>query len=125
VLAWYTLNGAIAACLVAPAAFDVRVSRLVGRLLAWRPLAWIGLISYGIYLYHDPLLNWISGGALGSDHPWLRLLPLTALTLVAAVLAASISYYLIEGPCLRLKERRGLLARLVRGGITREARRRA
>ncbi len=115
VFAWYTLNGAIATCLVAPAAFDVRVSTVVGRLLAWRPLAWIGLISYGIYLYHDPLLNWIAGGAFGGDHPWLRLLRLTALTLAAAVSAAALSYYLVERPFLRLKERRGLLAGLLRG----------
>ncbi|MCI4665963.1 MAG: acyltransferase [Neomegalonema sp.] len=28
---------------------------IVGRLLAWRPFVWIGLISYSAYLWHQPL----------------------------------------------------------------------
>ena len=105
VVVWYALDGLIAVCLVAPAVFAAGQRSAVARLLAWRPLAWIGLISYGIYLYHNPLLSWISGGHVGGDHRFLRLIWLTGATFAAAVLAAAISYYVVERPFLRLKER--------------------
>ena len=37
------------------------------RLLGWRPLVALGLISYGLYLYHVPLFLWLSAAQLGID----------------------------------------------------------
>ena len=34
------------------------------RWLAWRPLAWIGTITYGLYLWHIPLIVWARGHGL-------------------------------------------------------------
>ncbi len=121
VVAWYALSGIVAACLVVPAVFAVGSQTAVARLLAWRPLAWLGLISYGIYLYHNPLLLWISNGQVGSVHPALRLAWLTLVTVAAGVLAAALSYYLVERPFLRLKER----PRLLRVGVIQGFRRQA
>ena len=105
VLLWYALNGIVAACLVLPAVFESGRQTVVVRVLSWRLLAWIGLISYGIYLYHNRLLVWVdSAGVAGGDR-WLRLVWLCAATLAAAVIAASLSYYLVERPVLRFKER--------------------
>ena len=45
-------------------------------LLSWRPIAWIGLISYGIYLWHWPLILWltpVTTGLTGAPLAMLRL----------------------------------------------------
>ena len=74
-----------------------------GRLLAWRPLAWLGLVSFGIYLWHQPLL-------VMARYVWFGDLPLAAtLGLVAASVAfGAASYYLLEQP---VRQRRLLAGR--------------
>jgi peptidoglycan/LPS O-acetylase OafA/YrhL len=66
--------------------------------LELRPLAWVGKISYGVYLWHYPVfksLNHLSA-------PW----PLKLLIAVSATFAiASVSFYVLERPLLRLKKR--------------------
>jgi peptidoglycan/LPS O-acetylase OafA/YrhL len=68
-------------------------------LLEMRWLRWTGRISYGLYLWHMPII------LLSADiaNPWLR--NLTAITGTFAV--ASLSYYFLELPFLRLKGRFG------------------
>ncbi len=60
--------------------------------LGWRPLAAIGIISYGLYLWHWPLFVWLSGGERLLNGPEV----IAALVLTFAV--AIPSYYLIERP---------------------------
>ena len=62
----------------------------IGRLLNWRPVVWIGVLSYSIYLAQTIVIA--------------DLLPF-ALRIPAALLYACISYYLIESPFLKLKDR--------------------
>lgn len=65
-------------------------------LLAARPLAFLGTISYGLYLWHVPLLLWLRANGL------LPLDPLGA-TLVAGVLTAAVatvSWQLLERPAI-------------------------
>ncbi|HVS29058.1 MAG TPA: acyltransferase [Solirubrobacteraceae bacterium] len=73
------------------------------RVLAWRPIALLGLISYGVFLYHVPLLlqftQWFGGQAYITAAA-----ALAAVTLVAAGVAATLSYRLVELPFLRRKE---------------------
>jgi len=60
-------------------------------ILNWRPVVWLGKISYSLYLWQQLF-------AYGTHHrPWY--LVLFALGL------ASASYYLVEQPMLRLRER--------------------
>ena len=66
------------------------------RLLSWAPLAWIGLISYGIYLWHWPLILWLTPASTGLDG-----FPLALLRLGATVGVATASYYLVERPIRR------------------------
>jgi peptidoglycan/LPS O-acetylase OafA/YrhL len=90
----YSLVAAVAVCGVAY--LLTRPGSWAARILGVRPLAWLGLISYGFYLYQSPV-----HGAL------LRLRPQAAynglfidgpITLVLAV----VSYYLVEKPAMRL-----------------------
>jgi len=86
--------------------------RSLGRALGWRPLAWVGLISYGLYLWHWPLIVWIRGS---SD----RLTLAQALLAVCATFAfAFLSFHLLEQPVRRrqiplLRGRGGWIALLV------------
>lgn len=94
---------AIAALMLLPAIFgDVRRG-LVRRVLGSRPLLYIGLISYSIYLYHlavvIQLVRWgFDGEAFG--HPWLGWL---IVTVPASIAIGTVSYYVIERPAISLK----------------------
>jgi len=97
--------GLIAALLVAPAVF-VRERSAPARMLAWPALAWLGLVSYGIYLWHDPLLGKLLQHGAYSWWPHHPFLVLTVATVVVAVVAAAVSYYAFERPILAYKNLR-------------------
>jgi peptidoglycan/LPS O-acetylase OafA/YrhL len=69
--------------------------------LRWRPLAYLGQISYGLYLYHYPIFWAVDGFQLKYDQPWTIRAVKIGLTLILAVA----SWHLIESPILRLKDR--------------------
>jgi peptidoglycan/LPS O-acetylase OafA/YrhL len=52
------------------------------RWLAWRPLVWIGTITYGLYLWHIPVIVWLRGAGL---LPGGALSALVALPVAAAL----------------------------------------
>src|SRR5262249_656286 len=68
----------------------------VGRLLSLRPVRWIGVISYGLYLWHWPVYVALSPGRTGLDGPVLLSVRLTC-----TVAVATASYYLVERPIRR------------------------
>jgi peptidoglycan/LPS O-acetylase OafA/YrhL len=57
-------------------------------------VAWLGLISYGIFLWHYPILVRLSKEGLNGA-------ALLLVALGATVGAAAASYYLVEGPVQR------------------------
>ena len=61
--------------------------------LAWRPLHFIGTISYGIYLWHWPVIVYLNGARTG-----LSTWPLDLLRIVVTLLVSTASYYLVERP---------------------------
>jgi peptidoglycan/LPS O-acetylase OafA/YrhL len=75
---------------------------LAALFLEFPPLVWTGRISYGLYLYHIPIIHWLRPGGIGPDHAANTLLAV-GLTLAAAL----VSYFCIERPCLRWKNRLG------------------
>ena len=101
----HVVNIVIAACLVAPAIFGDQSRGVLRRVLAFRPLLFLGVISYGVYLYHlavyRQLADW--GVLPVTDYPsyigfWL-------LGLIVSVGIASLSWYLLERPIMRLGRR--------------------
>jgi peptidoglycan/LPS O-acetylase OafA/YrhL len=67
--------------------------------LDWRPLAIIGVASYSLYIWHDPIVIWLSGRSwLPHAYHWQLLI-----AVVVSVTVALLSYRLIEEPFLRLR----------------------
>jgi lysophospholipase L1-like esterase len=86
---------AVAAVLVvAPVALAPRGP--VARVLACRPLVWLGAISYGVYLWHWPIFHVLNGQRTG----WTGL-PLFAVRVAATVVIAAASWWLLEQPIRR------------------------
>jgi peptidoglycan/LPS O-acetylase OafA/YrhL len=65
----------------------------LARGLAWRPLAALGVISYGVYLYHWPLFAWLSPERTGLDG-----VPLAVVRVTATLALAISSFVLVEKP---------------------------
>ncbi|MEA2274115.1 MAG: hypothetical protein QOI98_2823 [Solirubrobacteraceae bacterium] len=95
-------NGAIAACLVAPAVFAATGDRGLERVLGWRVMKWLGLVSYGTYLAHYPILHELHDHGVG-DPSFGGFLALLVVGGGISVAAGALSYYLLEQPLLRWK----------------------
>jgi peptidoglycan/LPS O-acetylase OafA/YrhL len=84
----------------------------IGRVLAWRPLRWLGVRSYGIYLWHYPVIVLTSPANSSED------LPRAAAQTAVSIALAALSWRFVEEPV-----RHGALARLwkrVRSGRLRQ-----
>lgn len=96
----YTVGFLVVALLtvVLIASLDLLPRAPLGRVLSLVPLAWVGRnLSYGLYLWHYPLMHLLSD--LGVDR---MLFPST---LLATFLLATASHFLIEEPCRRFRPR--------------------
>lgn len=105
-LAVYALSGVVAVGLALPAVFEPAHKNPVRRFLRARVMAWLGLVSYGIYLYHQPVANALGGGITSGGDSTTRFLWLLAATAGTSIAAAALSYYIVERPALRFKDRR-------------------
>lgn len=67
-----------------------------GRALGWRPLVWIGMISFGTYLWHQPVL-----ALLHYRHFGPLPLPVTLAGIAASLVLGALSWRWIEQPVRR------------------------
>ena len=93
-------------------AVETRPLGIAARLLSLAPVRWLGQLSYGLYLWHWPVILFSIGAlvALFGSRSSALVTNTTALNLLRIALTvaiASASYYLLEQPI-----RRGKLARL-------------
>lgn len=93
---WFTIPLVVGACVI-------REDNGLRPILAFRPAAYIGLVSYGMYMFNTLVLGVLNApmSKAGILHPLLRF----AIALVTTVLVAGISYKYFESPFLRLKRR--------------------
>jgi len=94
----------VAALLVLPAFLDDGLRSIPGRLLGSAPLAWLGKISYGIFLWHVPVLVLVLQHR--RSYEWLHLDTFFAalvITTSVTIASATFSFYVIEKPFLRMK----------------------
>ena len=86
---------AVATALVILAAIQP-TSSVIRPILGWRPLAAIGLVSYGLYLFHIPVYAWVDPITTG-----LSPVPLTMVRFAIVGAIAVASYLLLEQPIRR------------------------
>lgn len=88
---------ALSALAMIAAGPDAWVNR---QLLACRPMVWLGLISYGLYLWHWPLLSFLRIGNVGQPSAasiWLAL--------AASVVLAALTRAVLESPIRNCRAR--------------------
>jgi peptidoglycan/LPS O-acetylase OafA/YrhL len=100
----YVLSALVAILVLLPAVAGADQGGWPRRLLMLPWLAWLGLISYGVFLWHHTLMSWLVGHDVVEWAPGSGFVVLTVLTLALAVVCAAGSYYLVERPLLRFKD---------------------
>ena len=92
-LAWYNpANTTFSYSIAATELLTLFVIAAPPRLLTWRPLRLLGVISYGVYLWHVPV--WYARGLQSGIDDAIEVIVIT-------VLIASASYLLVERPFLK------------------------
>ncbi len=108
------LHGLVALFVLLPAVFGPQDESLFRRFLRWRPVVYLGVVSYGVYLWHNDFLEqarlWAHYPLFGGNFAMLL-----TITMFWSVVVASLSYTFVEQPILRLKDRPLLPAWLRRG----------
>jgi len=88
--------------LILPAVFGPQNKGLIRKTLRWWPVASLGAISYGFYLWHEAVMSkWVDYRHLIIfDIPYWKYF---AAVFVLSAVVATVSYFVIELPALRLK----------------------
>jgi peptidoglycan/LPS O-acetylase OafA/YrhL len=112
-LARQSLYGAFAFFLLLPAVFGPQPRGLIRRFLACKPMVGLGVVSYGIYLWHQGwILVYLRWTHRNLNFPFgLPYWELFLAVLGLATATATASYLLFERPILKLKDRVGWWSR--------------
>lgn len=94
-------------CIVLAALFG-RSGGLLRRIFEWTPLRWLGLISYSLYIWHEPLLLALQqslGPTLAHLNYSIAIGLSAGLVFVVSVFFCFFAYLLIEKPGMQFSER--------------------
>ena len=99
---WHTLSGMVLALMIFTIALGIKGVNFV---LANKVMLYLGIISYSLYLWHYPVLQWakaLSLPPLITGWPLLNMLIWVGLPML---LLSSLSYWWVERPFLRIRHR--------------------
>jgi len=106
-------NWPVVPVLLAMMIFTGPNARFAGAILEWAPIRLFGVISYGVYIYHYPLqkvtAKAMAAGGLVVTQYWVVF---GAISFMATILMASLSYALLERPFMRMVKRKTFFQRL-------------
>lgn len=94
------LSGGLALALLAPAVFGDPTRGLVRRFLSTRVMLFLGLVSYGIYLYHLAFITRVADAVGGEGAP--RLVAIVVIGVGGSVALGALSFRFVEQPARRL-----------------------
>ncbi len=97
----YVLSALVALALVLPAVLGYQAGGWPRRVMSWRVLGLVGLISYGVYLWQGAWVDQVATWGIPGGVPALPYV--LALTLAGTIACAAISYRLVERPLMRFK----------------------
>jgi len=99
----HLVNALIVLCLLLPGVFGDQSRGGVRHFLRWRPIAYTGLVSYGVYLWHqgftDKAMQWTNSVPLHANFVLV-----TGIAVGCSVIAATISWYCLEQPINRRRD---------------------
>ena len=97
----HIVYGLAALFLLVPGVVGDHAGGLARTVLRWPVLMWVGLVSYGVYLWHITAIGQVDGRLqdLGIDSVPLVLV----FGVLVSCLAGGLSYYIVERPALRWK----------------------
>ena len=98
-LATHELRALIGLALLLPAVFQTETVDPVRRLLARPELLWVGTVSYGLYLWHPPIMRKLLDAGMSG-------VPYALVSIALSLGAAAASWYLVERPIIKLGHRR-------------------
>jgi peptidoglycan/LPS O-acetylase OafA/YrhL len=82
---------------------------LLNRFFTWTPLRWVGLISFSLYLWHEPLIAALEANLAPSLFQHFHAIPTVVIfSVIECILVLTISftlYVLVEKPGMRLSEK--------------------
>lgn len=97
------LNAVIVLLLLLPGVFGDQSRGGVRRFLRWRPIAYTGLVSYGVYLWHqgwtDKAMQWTNSQPLHANFVLV-----TGIAVGMSIVTATISWYVLEKPINRRRD---------------------
>ena len=97
------LNGVIVLFLLLPGVFGNQSRGGIRKFLRWKPIAYTGLVSYGVYLWHqgftDKAMLWTDSTPLHANF-----ILITTLAVAFSVATATVSWYWLERPINRRRD---------------------